>query len=153
MRNDQRQCWLICLTQRRHVVQSAHTHYTHTVENSELGSQSQCRYVIVAEDRSPANFGHTTKCIIVTKGGMSIIWGQHAYVCAGCGRGTTACYNCLLQGKLTSNDTVAEMLRNWDLIKAWPSSYHRDAWNSHRIESGKSHFGAVSIVVLECSNC
>ena len=110
------------------------------------------RRFTASEGRCPAIFGHTIKCIIVTKGGMPIIWGLHAFVCFGWGR-TTACYSSLLHGKLTSNDTVAEMLRNWDLIKEWPSSHYRNTWNCHHIESRKSHFDAVSIVVLECSNC
>jgi hypothetical protein len=107
----------------------------------------------VSKDMSPAIFGQITECIIVTKGSTTIIQGLHAYVGFRWSRGTTACYNCLLLGKLTSSDTVAETLGNWHLIKQWPSSLYRNAWNCHRVESWKTHFDATLVVILEGGDC
>ena len=105
-----------------------------------------------SKERHPKLFGQITECVIVTKGGIAIIWELHAFVCVGWSRGTTARYNCFLRGKLTSSDTVTEMLGNWDLMKLWPCSLYRNARNYHLVESGKTHFGAVSVVILEGSN-
>ena len=106
-----------------------------------------------SKERSPTIFGQITECIIVTKGGTPIIQELHAFVRFGWGRGVTACYNCLLRGSFPSTDTVAEMPCNWHLVKEWPSSLYCNAWNCHRVESGKIQFGAVSVVILEGGDC
>jgi hypothetical protein len=55
--------------------------------------------------------------------------------------------------EIDQSDTIAELLRDWDLIKEWLTFHCRNARNCHRIKSGKTHFRAVSVVVLECSDC
>jgi hypothetical protein len=53
---------------------------------------------------------------------------------------------------LTTADTVAEFLGNWDLIEEWPRSHHNNAWNYHRVESGKAKLLTLSVVILKGSN-
>jgi hypothetical protein len=53
---------------------------------------------------------------------------------------------------LTTADTVAEFLGNWDPIEEWPRSHHSNAWNRHRVESGKAKLVTLSVVTLKGSN-
>ena len=89
---------------------------------------------------------------VVSQGRATIIGDLHALTRPTSGRRRTTGDDRGLRRILTTADTIAELLGNRDLIEERPRSHHSNAWNRHRVESGKTKFLTLSVVMLEGSN-
>jgi hypothetical protein len=87
--------------------------------------------------------------LLVLQGSATIIGNLHALRCPTSGGRRTMGDDRRLWKILTAADTVAGFFGNWGLIEEWPGSHHSNAWNRHRIESGKAKLLTLSVVILK----